>query len=440
MRFKICIFISSIISGIISAQNPISPPGFYLADPSAHVWNDGRLYLYGSLDESCNYYCSNRHHVISTDNLKSWQLHKNALVSSGEGDGISYNDNLLYAPDVSYKRDTFYMYYCQPGKDFAEGVATSTNPTGPFTNGININLKGYNQIDPSVFADDDGQSYYLWGQFTLKMGKLKPNMKELDLNTVRDSILTEGSHHFHEGAFLTKREGIYYLVFADISRGDAPTCLGYATSKSPFGPYKYGGVIIDNNYCNPGNWNNHGSIAEYRGKWYVFYHRSTHGCNTMRKACMEPISFNPDGSISEVEMTSQGAGEPLNPLTTIQAEWACLLSGNLRISQFADEEEELGMINNGDKFCYKYIDFGKSTKSLTIKYLSTGKTGKLQIYIDKPWHMKIAEAEIKSSGENRKWQTIIVPVEKVSGIHSLWFQFNSKEEKGLLSIDWLRFD
>ena len=84
---------------------------------------------------------------------------------------------------------------------------------------------------------------------------------------------------------MTKRNGIYYLVFADISRAGMPTCLGYATSKSPFGPYQYRGVIIDNDHCNPGNWNNHGSIVEFGGKWYVFYHRSTQGSVMMRKAC-----------------------------------------------------------------------------------------------------------------------------------------------------------
>jgi hypothetical protein len=28
------------------AQNPIVPPGVYIADPSAHVWKDGKMYVY----------------------------------------------------------------------------------------------------------------------------------------------------------------------------------------------------------------------------------------------------------------------------------------------------------------------------------------------------------------------------------------------------------
>ena len=39
------------------SQNPIVPPGIYIADPSAHIWKDGRLYVYGSRDESPDYYC-----------------------------------------------------------------------------------------------------------------------------------------------------------------------------------------------------------------------------------------------------------------------------------------------------------------------------------------------------------------------------------------------
>ena len=45
----------------LSAQNPIVGPGQYFADPSAHQWErGGRLYVYGSRDESADHYCS--HH------------------------------------------------------------------------------------------------------------------------------------------------------------------------------------------------------------------------------------------------------------------------------------------------------------------------------------------------------------------------------------------
>ena len=132
-------------------------------------------------------------------------------------------------------------------------MAFSNTPTGPFTDGQPVDVGEYNEIDPDVFIDDDGQAYYLWGQFSLKMAKMNPDMVSLDSSSIRDNVLTEEQHHFHEGAFMCKIGELYYLVYADISRGDAPTCLGYATSEDPFGPYEYRGVIIDNNRCDPGN-------------------------------------------------------------------------------------------------------------------------------------------------------------------------------------------
>jgi len=155
----------------LHAQNPIVPAGVYIADPSAHVWKDGKMYVYGSNDESTNYWCSYTHHVLSSSDLLKWDLTKDVFSSKGENDQVPYNDNLLFAPDCQYKDGTYYMYYCQPGND-AEGVATSKSPVGPFTNGKKIYTKGINEIDPCVFIDDDGQAYYIWGQFTAKMAKL----------------------------------------------------------------------------------------------------------------------------------------------------------------------------------------------------------------------------------------------------------------------------
>ena len=429
------VFLVLIIKGI--SQNPISPPGVFIADPTACVWNDGKLYVYGSLDEDCSYYCSHKHHMLVSEDMKTWELVENIFRSKGEGDEVPYNDNLLFAPAAAFGNNRYYLYYCQPDKMHAEGVAVSESPVGPFSHGQPMNLAGYNEIDPAIFFDNDGQAYYLVGQFTLKMAKLKPDMTELDLSTLRDSLVTESEHHFHEGAFLTRINDLYYLVYADISRGDVPTALGYATAASPWGPFTYQGVIIDNNHCNPRNWNNHGSIAKFNGQWYVFYHRSTHGCNKMRKACVEPIKILPDGAIPEVEMTSQGAGGPLPAIETSQAEWACILNGNVRIEQTGTREEGLTNIKSGDKAASKYLDFGVGVKSMTVRLSPGTRGGKLAVSLDKPWHKRIALIEIKPS-ETGEWQELTFPVETATGVHALWLHFYGDDEK-MFSLDWFRF-
>lgn len=422
----------------LSAQNPIVPAGIYVADPAAHVWNDGRIYVYISVDESVDYYCSYRYHILSSDNMVDWTLHENVFASRGINDQVPYSDELLYAPDCQYNNGKYYLYYPLASGQKTEGVAMSSSPAGPFTDGKNMALHGYNQIDPAVFMDDDGEAYYIWGQFTAKMARLKPNMKEIDERTLRDSILTEGEHFFHEGGYLVKRRGIYYFIYAHMGRAGRPTCIGYATSDAPMGPYKYGGVIIDNDHSDPAVWNNHGSIVEYKGQWYVFYHRSTHNSVMMRKACVEPITFNPDGSIPEVEMTSQGAGPPLKATTPIEAERACLLYGNLRIQAFAKDEEEIGEISDGDFAAFKYVDFGSGVESVKIRVSPGSYPGKIELRLGNSWGPRIATLDIPM-GENDTWRTITAEVGDVSGVQALWLRFTGKAEDPV-AIDWIRFD
>ena len=86
----------------------------------------------------------------------------------------------------------------------------------------------------------------------------------------------------------------------------------------------------------------------------------------MRKTCVEKIYFRDDGSIPEVEMTSQGAGPPLNALEKIEAECACLLFGNVRIQAYDTYKEELGKIHDKDNVAYKYVDFKKGIKAKSL--------------------------------------------------------------------------
>jgi hypothetical protein len=359
-------------------------------------------------------------------------------MSKGQGDQVSYSDAPLYAPDCQYANGTWYLYYCIASGKNTEGVATSKSPLGPFTNGKPIDLKGINEIDPCVFIDDDGKAYYIWGQFQAKVALMKPNMTEIDSTTIHDNVVTEKDHYFHEGGYMVKRNGTYYFIYADMSRSGRPTCIGYSTGKSPFGPFTYGGVIIDNDRCDPGNWNNHGSVVEFQGQWFVFYHRSSHNSFTMRRTCVEPIFFREDGTIKEAEMTTQGASGPLDPLQKMDAERACLLDGNVRVEAFKADNEQLAGIRNKDNAGYKYFNFRPGTDSLIIRVAPGADPGRIDIGLDTRWGDSIGQLDIPGNGDGKTWQTLSCKISPVEGVHAIWLKFSGKGED-LFRVDWFQF-
>ena len=407
-----------------SAQNPIVPMGTYIADPSSRVMPDGRLYVYGSTDLTPDKYCSKEYHVLSTADLKQWTMHRNSF-SWGE---------TLYAPDVMLRDGTYYLYYDVP--DGSEYVAVGDSPSGPFRDGVKI--EGPRQIDPNIFIDDDGQAYYFWGQFSAKGARMNPDMKTLDLSSVVDGLVTEKEHHFHEGSYVIKRGKYYYYIYADISRRGRPTSLGYAMSTSPLGPYEYKGVIIDNHGCDPASWNNHGSIVEYRGQWYVLYHRSTHNCRSMRKACIEPIRFNADGTIDEVEMTSQGASDPLDAFAWNDAARACLMGGKVYIRRTAEDasREELGNIHAGDWAAWKYMDFGRGTRGVSLRVKSEA-GGTIVLHSDSLCGRELGRIEVPAHMGWTEWRA---KVKRVRGVHALVMEFQGAQtDEELFCIDTFAF-
>ena len=444
--------IAYIVTGLtalsVSAQNPISPQGVYIADPTARFDSDGRLYVYGSLDESTDYYCSQRYHVLSSSDLRQWTLHR---------DAFSWKDR-LYAPDLMRRDSTYYLYFDDPqGHEF---VASGSSPTGPFTNATRID--GPRQIDPNIFIDDDGQAYYFWGQFAAKGAKMNADMRTLDLTTLRDSIVTERDHHFHEGSYVVKRGPYYYFLFADISRRGRPTSLGYAMSTQPLGPYEYKGIIIDNYGCDPETWNNHGSLVEYKGQWYVLYHRSSHRSRTMRMACIEPITFNADGTINEVEMTSQGAAPPLDAFARTDAFRACLMHGaaieaspqpslkgegvTLAVAYPSPFEEGLGRTPGEASWAlWRYLDFGRSAHRLTLRVKAQAE-GKIVVLADSLSGRCLGEVSVQAQDG---WQEVSMRIRKIRGVHALYLRFEPteaghcdatrKESPYWLRLSWLKF-
>ncbi|WP_099468217.1 family 43 glycosylhydrolase [Konateibacter massiliensis] len=395
-------------------RNPVLPLDIHIPDSEAHVMPDNRLYVYGSYDDRSDMFCSEKYHVVSTADMENWTIHEVALRGqdipwfgdetapkypgidwsnptpfirkmfenaehSGEKEKFEKQPEgekpaLLFAPDAIYKNGTYYLYFCM--SDDSEGVAVSASPEGPFENPIQLPCGG---IDPAIFTDEDGQSYFYWGQLFSHGVKLNDDMISFDEKAVVHNLVTEEEHFFHEGSSMRKIGNTYYYVYADMERGK-PTALGYSTSKSPLGPFEYRGIIIDNAACDPASWNNHGSIECVNGQWYVFYHRCSRGVQQYRRLCIEPITINADGSIGEVKMTSQGIGEPFEPGEKIMGYQACELAGTVYIDADEEYEEKLTNISDGDEAVFRYVrsakPFGKikitASGSGTIEVLMNG--------------------------------------------------------------------
>lgn len=424
-------------------RNPVLPVEYHIPDSEGHVMPDGKLYLYGSFDNHDDAFCSDKYYVVSTPDMENWTIHDAALsgwqipwfhnpdapkyqgidwthptpfiqkmiAMMMESAGEEMNEKLkqeegeklpfLFAPDCIERGGKYYLYFCM--SDDSEGVAVSDKPEGPFTNPIQLPCGG---IDPAIFIDDDGQAYYYWGQLFSHGVKLNDDMVSFNPEKVVDNLVTEEEHFFHEGSSMRKIGDTYYYVYANMQRGK-PTSLGYSTSKSPLGPFIYQGIIIDNDGCDPASWNNHGSIEQINGQWYVFYHRCSRGGQQNRRLCIEPITILPDGTIPEVKMTSQGIGEPFAPGECIMGYQACEVQGRLYIDVDEQYGEKLTHISDGDKAIFRYVKSETAYRGVefqaegsgVIQILMNGKSaGKVRIadgkQLDTEIYMESGEYEV----------------------------------------------
>ena len=384
---------------MLSAQNPVIRDQ-YAADPTARVFND-KVYVYPSHDilppegQRQDWFCMADYHVFSSENLTDWTDHgmiiSQKTVPWGNPEGYS-----MWAPDCVYKDGKYYFYFPnapKEGRGFAIGVATADKPEGPFTCEPEP-IKGVMGIDPCVLVDNDGQAYIYWSGMGIRGAKLKANMKELDgeltemrfpgnadnPSTERPPMLVGGQameglpDGFKEGPFAFRRGDWYYLTFpwvrGDTGNGQNPTeTLAYSMSRSPLGPWDFKGIIMaeHDNTC----WTNHHSIVEYKGQWYIFYHRNDYSPrdDKRRSVRIEKISFNADGTIQEVFQTKRGVG--INPATAqIQPDRFSAASDDVTIAYIDTLQYfrgwQVSLPQKGSWLRYNDIDFGTLTDGYAV--------------------------------------------------------------------------
>jgi beta-xylosidase len=297
-------------SKVVVAGNPIIKDK-YTADPAAFVYGDS-VYLYTGHDEPPPHREGYEMHewlCYSSADMVNWIAHPVPLTVKD----FAWAKADAWASQVIERNGKFYWYVAVEhgsirGK--AIGVGVSDKPAGPFkdacgsaiiTNDMTTEAKiSWDDIDPSVIIDDNGQAYLFWGNSKCYYAKLKENMIELDgpINTIDSKELPS----FTEAPWIHKRKGWYYLSYAY----QFPEKIAYAMSRSVTGPWEFKGILNEV----AGNSNtNHQSIIDFKGKSYFIYHNGsipTEGGSFRRSVCIDYLYYNKDGTIKRIVMTTEG--------------------------------------------------------------------------------------------------------------------------------------
>lgn len=421
----------------VNAQRPIIQTK-YTADPAPMVYND-TVFLYTTHDEDDAEGFKMQDWLLYTStDMVNWTDH--GVVASLKSFDWVKRDNGAWAEQVVERNGKFYMYCPIHGNGI--GVLVSDSPYGPFKDPLGKPLvwqkEHWDDIDPTVFIDEDGQAYMYWGNPNCYYVKLNEDMISYSGDIVK---LKETPEHYQEGPWFYKRNGHYYLAFASTC---CPEGIGYAMSDSPTGPWKTKGYIMRPTERTRGN---HPGIMDYKGKSYVFglnYDLLKLETNThyeRRSVSVAEMHYNEDGTIQEIPYWADTKLEQIgtfNPFRKVEAETMAWGYG-LKTAPNADKSLSVVDVNNGEYICVRGIDFGKNkARRFEVSALPL-EGGNLKIRLDAPDGKIVGNVNIPQGNETSKYELYSCEVNAVSGIHDLYLSFEGENNKDLFELDYWKF-
>lgn len=421
----------------VNAQRPIIQTK-YTADPAPMVYND-TVFLYTTHDEDDAEGFKMQDWLLYTStDMVNWTDH--GVVASLKSFDWVKRDNGAWAEQVVERNGKFYMYCPIHGNGI--GVLVSDSPYGPFKDPLGKPLvwqkEHWDDIDPTVFIDEDGQAYMYWGNPNCYYVKLNEDMISYSGDIVK---LKETPEHYQEGPWFYKRNGHYYLAFASTC---CPEGIGYAMSDSPTGPWKTKGYIMRPTERTRVN---HPGIMDYKGKSYVFglnYDLLKLETNThyeRRSVSVAEMHYNEDGTIQEVPYWADTKLEQIgtfNPFRKVEAETMAWGYG-LKTAPNADKSLSVVDVNNGEYICVRGVNFGKNkARCFEVSALPL-EGGNLKIRLDAPDGKIVGNVNIPQGNETSKYELYSCEVNAVSGIHDLYLSFEGENNKDLFELDYWKF-
>lgn len=356
-------------------------------------------------------------------------------------------DGFMWAPDCAYNKEEQLYYFYFPHKIDANTwrifVATSKEPAAKFrVKGVIDGIPS--TIDPCVFVDDDGQPYI----YTSGAGKGCWGAKlRKDDWTKLDGVMSplSGFTDFHEAPWVHKYKGNYYLSHSDNHAGSqGGNRMQYSMSNNPLGPFTPCGA-----YMYPhGEETAHGSIVEYKGRWYSFYHTANYsGKGALRSVCVDPIEYDQNNKLKMVQnwgspRSGRAVEVRMTPSVVIQAEnyntggehygyHKNPLEGGMQ------QETQNGItylkgMKSGEWVRYSINVKEAGRYGITCRMFQKRSGGKFRIAVNGVYKT----GEIVLSGSAGVWnETLVYPIELETGEQYIDFRIKS----GDIDIDWIKF-
>ncbi|KAA8486672.1 glycosyl hydrolase family 43 [Arcticibacter tournemirensis] len=288
LNFLAILSLSSLAAAQTSAANKLSkktyknPLKVALGDP--YVLHDkGTYYMYGTGGGAKDGFLA-----YSSKDLVNWKNEGQVYFGNTNN---SWSTDAFWAPEVYQVKGKYYMFFSAQWRhnptneeeNFRIGVAVADKPTGPFKDLSDRPVfdPGYPIIDANVFFDKDGKVYLYYSRCCYKHAvesevadwarkkgwynkieeswiygvELKPDfsgvigkpvmilrppvsMKDKQAEWESRSVTSkEVNRRWTEGSTTFRRGNTYYMMYSANHFGGEHYAVGYATSKSPLGPY-----------------------------------------------------------------------------------------------------------------------------------------------------------------------------------------------------------
>lgn len=430
----------------------------YSADPSVMVYGD-TVYLYSTNDEfeykngsvSENTYGNIKTlNCFSSKDLVNWTDH--GVIQVAGSSGAATWATCSWAPSATYKKingvDKFFLYFANSGGGI--GVLQSDSPTGPWTDPIGRPLITKSTancsdvpwlFDPAVLVDDDGSGYLYFGGGIPGSNFSNPKTARVvklgnDMVSLAGTPVAIDAPYLFEDSGINKIGNKYYYSYCSnwntSGSGYNSAAIEYMVSNSPMGPFTYVGEIFKNPGVYFGVWgNNHHSIFEFQGNYYMAYHARALETAQLgknygyRSTQIDQLTIR-NGVFSSLTPTMAGTSQLsyIDPYETVQAETIAIQAG---ISIKGAGDTTVTDIDSGDWIGLKGVNFKNGLSQIEFS-VSSYSNGSIQVYVDSPEGTLLGTVSVSNTGGVfRKTSALL---SNITGVNNLFFVFT-----GNMSID-----